>query len=136
MEYPDRCIRGIPNETYLTDGGVAAHLFYFDFQYTRDDGWIEQSVNWEDNKDAIPFTINQKTTQGKQFKAGVAIVPRNQIDNIKSAPTIRGALSYERKSLSDNPYHGNLLLISGTPPVKMKLIAASLALQVSEIVKQ
>lgn len=138
MIFPDNCIRGIANDTYLiTDGMVASHLFAFEERDTRDDGWIEQSINWQDDETAIDFTLNQtKETGERRFKVGVAIVPRDEIDRLNRRPTVIGLLSYERQPLNDNPYHGNILLQASVPKPARKMIAAGLALAVSKIVMQ
>jgi hypothetical protein len=139
MEYPDICLKGIPNDTYLLkeSKGVATHLFYFT-EKPREDNWVPQSVNWEDDPLAIKHTLEQRrTTDGElQFQAGVAKVPRESLDNLKNQPMVKDILSYERRSLPENKYHGNLLLFKNTDPLKMKQIAASIALLVSEIIPQ
>ena len=64
------------------------------------------------------------------------ILPRAEIDRLNSKPVVNGVLSYERQRLGNNDYHGNLLIRSNVPRRQMKLIAAGLALAVSEIVPQ
>lgn len=136
MSYPDNCIRGIPDDTFLTDDGtVGSHLFYFNLCTDRSNGWVEQSVNWEDDDTVIEFTLNQRKADGAfQFRAGAAVIPRQEIDRLNSRPTVKGLLSYERQPIQDNPYHGNILLRANTSKPTMKLIAAGLALAVSRIV--
>ena len=136
MNYPENSIKGIPNSDFLIEGrNVASHLFHF--KQTTDDVAIEQSINWEDDESAIGFTLNQKKENGDlQFKAGVAILPRSEIDRLSRYPSIREMLSYERSPLANNPYHGNLLLQANVSKRIMKQIAASLALAVSGIITQ
>ncbi len=137
MSYPENSIKGIPNDDFLIKdhGTVGAHLFYF--EQIRRDGARMQSINWEDRESVIDFTLNQKKENGElQFKAGVAIVPRFEIDRLNQRPTIKGLLSYERETLDDNPYHGNLLLQANVPNPIRKMIAAGLALVVSGIIPQ
>ena len=130
MEFAENCIRGIPNRDFLTSGRlVATHLFYFKEDDARDDGWIEQSINWQDDDHAVEFTLRQKKENGQlQFRAGVAIVPRVEIDRIRERSMHGSVLSYERRALPDNPYHGNMLLRCNTDRAVMKQIAATLAL--------
>ena len=131
-DYPNNCIKGIKSATFVVGEKVGTHLFYFDSQ-ARQDGWMEQSINWEDDCGVIDFTLQQrKTDQTLQFKAGIAIIPRNEIDRIMLLPGSVDLLSYERQALPDNPYHGNILLKEGTPNHVMVQIAGSLALAVSE----
>jgi hypothetical protein len=138
MIYPENCIRGIPNSDFLiNDGAIGSHLFYFKTEHKRDDGLIEQSINWEDDDTVIEFTLNQKKENGeRQFKAGVAIIPREEIDRLSKRPTIRDLVTYERQPLQNNPYHGNILLQANVPKPTMKNIAAYLALSVSRVVLQ
>jgi hypothetical protein len=138
MSFPDNCMRGIANDTYLIpDGLVAPHLFEFKDRDTRDDGWIEQSINWQDDEAAIDFTLSQTKETGElQFRAGVAMVPRDEIDRLNRRPAVIGLLSYERQPLDDNPYHGSILVQASVPKPTRKMIAAGLALAVSRIVMQ
>lgn len=136
MPFPDNCIRGIPNQSFMIeDGSIGSHLFHFDNKHRREDGWIEQSINWEDDENAIEFTLNQKKEDGSfQFKAGVVIIPRKEIDRLNRRPTVNGVLSYERQPLENNFYHGNILLSQNVPKHTMKKLAAGLALAVSSII--
>lgn len=137
MDYPDNCLRGIPNKSFIVegDGSIGAHLFYFEKKFKREDGLIEQSINWDDEDATIDFTLNQKKENGElQFQAGVAIISREEIDRLSKNPNISGFLSYERQPLEGNPYHGNFLLQENVPIPTMKKIAAAIALYVSKVV--
>ena len=135
MNFPENCIRGIPNDSFINeDGSLGSHLFHF-LSANRGDGWVEQSINWEDDANAVKFTLSVKKADGQiQFKAGAAIVPRSEMDRLNSRPTVMGLLSYERQTLSDNAYHGNILLRANTPKPTMKLLAAGIALAVTRII--
>jgi hypothetical protein len=166
MEFPDTCIKGVPNASFVHDGLIGTDLFYFKECDARDDGWVEQSinitaqcrtsrpisggqcqrrtatyrlkvpilrsnVNWQDDEHAIEFTLNQtkKGTEELHFKAGVAIVPRPEIDRIRERYIQMDILSYERRTLEDNPYHGNILLrVNMIKSPIMKQIAGTLAM--------
>lgn len=136
MNFPNNSIKGIPNKDFLIDGmTIGSHLFYF--SQPRDDGKVEQSINWEDDDSVIGSTLSQEREDGSlQFNAGVAVLPRSEIDRLNKRPAIRGLLSYERSPLNDNPYHGNLLLQANVPKAKMRQIAAGLALAVFKIIPQ
>lgn len=136
MSYPENCIRGIPNQSYISEGLIGAHLFHFNSKHVRGDGWCEQSINWKDNDGVIDFTLlKKKDDEEFQFKAGLAIIPKDELDLLIRRPLISGALSYERQPVENNPYHGNLLLRAHSPKPLMRLIAAGLALSISEHVK-
>ena len=86
MSYPDFCIRGIINDTFVLDGVYAAPpLFNFINVTSRTDNNNELSINWEDNDGVVEFTLNQKKTDGTiKFKTGIAKVPISAIDNLNS----------------------------------------------------
>jgi len=136
MHFPENCIKGVPQRSFLPDGFVGAHLFYFQ-KPDRGDGWKDQSINWQDDDSVIGFTLNQRKENGElHFKAGAVILPRAEIDRLNKNLAANGVLSYERQILNNNPYHGNILLRSHVPIHEMKKLAAGLALAVSEIVHQ
>jgi hypothetical protein len=121
MPYPNECIKGIPNKDcfhILEDSYVAnTNLFSFPKNRCRCDGWIEESINWMDDEHAIEITLNQKKQNGElQFKIGIAIIPRMELDRVKRR--YAGILDYERRPIPEdlnhgvkaNPYHGNVLL--------------------------
>ena len=135
MEFPETCIKGIPNATdFVTpDGEVRAHLFDFKLDSVRDDEWLEQSINWEDNDSVIGFTLKQRKDGGDiQFKGGVTVLERREIDRMNKRPVIRGLLSYERSKVDGNPYHGNLLLNASSARHRVKLISNALALCIKD----
>jgi len=129
--YPNSCIKGIPDKNFLTPDMTrcGSHLFYFKKIANRNDRLMETSINWEDDPSVIDFTFNQINPDGnKQFKAGIALIHRGEIDNIKRLLFVRGNLSYERKPEKHNKYHGNILLKEDVPNHVMKQIAATIAL--------
>lgn len=137
MTYPDNCIKGITHPDYLSKDHVSVrtHLFYFNEKepenIERTDGWDEQSINWGDDSAAVQFTMKQTNSDGEPlFRVGVGLFPRSELDRLSSLkrPEINGILSYERNTLPDNRYHGNLLLRKLTPKDIMIQIAGALAL--------
>lgn len=136
MKYPDRCLKGILNNQFVSDNGIAkANLFYFEeSKYSRADGWVEQSINWEDDANAIGFTLNQRKLDGSiKFSSGVAVVPTEVINWHKRSISLQDRFSYERAKITGNKYHGNLLLKEGTPKLTMQQLAGSLALHAQVI---
>lgn len=137
MNYPDNCIKGIPNSDFLSPDRtqVASHLFHFKLEPSIDNGWKQQSINWEDDQSAIQFTLDQRKegSEERQFKEGAAILPRYEIDRLNKLATINGRLKYNRQPIQSNSYHGNILLATGVTKHTMLQVAASLALCVSRI---
>ena len=136
MSYPENVIKGIPNkENYISDGIIGPTLFAFNGN-SRSDRQLESSINWDDDAEAINFTLNQKNSDGtSQFKGGLVLIPRSELDHLRVLPTIRGILSYERQPiLQINKYHGNILVAGNIPKLLKKSIASSIALLISETI--
>jgi hypothetical protein len=135
MSFPNNCIRGIKSPTDLNeDGFPGSQVFYFDLAHDRTDGWMELSINWEDNDSVIDFTLQQRKDNGEiKFKGGIAVFPRTEIDRLNGLPRTKDLLSYERKELPKIPFHGNILLRSTTKKQKMMQIAVTIALAVTVV---
>ena len=130
MQYPKKCIKGMPNEScfYRFEGSLVAsmNLFCFPKNAYRPDGWIEESINWMDDKHAIDLTLNQRKESGElHFRVGIAIVPHTELNRIKKR--YFSFLHYERRPEPGNPYHGNVLLNSNLTPSQKSHIKALLA---------
>ncbi len=138
MSYPDNFLRGVSDKNSLTpDGvGVSAGAFHFDLSKISN-GWLEQSICWEDNDSVVDLMLRQKKEDGViQFKIGVVRVPRSCVQYINKLPQTRELLSYERKELDDNPYHGNLLLKKDAHNFTRRLVAAMIAAHVVDVINQ
>ena len=136
-DYPENCIKGIARDDGVTPGGrVSSHIFYFDSKHVRNDGWVEQSINWEDDSNTQDFTLKQKKSGKIQWQRGIAILPRKAIDRLNEQPTYKGLLSYEQDTLIHNIYHGNILLKDKVEKAAIKCIAGNLATHVTEVISQ
>ena len=136
MTYPHRLIKGLLNYTYLDESDhsiVLPSTFNFDEKYTREDDWIEQSINWEDDQEAINFTLNQKKDGSILFPAGLAVVPTKEIVNLRKTSHLRNRFSYERKESDENKYHGNLVLNKETPKILRKMLRDVIAIKAERI---
>jgi hypothetical protein len=132
MSYPEELLRGIPNHTFIGgDDSPTSNLFYFDENHQkekREDGFLEESVNWRDDKGADELLFSQTKDDGSiQFLAGTALMCRKELDRVISRPLHKSILSYERKQISGNTYHGNLLIKETVQKREMKKIAATIA---------
>lgn len=133
MEYPDQCIRGIINEKCLLEGSLlegnpVARLTLYPFpkENCRDDGWIEESINWMVDVKAIDFTFEQKNDDGElQFTVGIAILSLIELNRIKRKH--RNFFYYERRYKKNNKYHGNLLLKADIKKERKRMIRDVLA---------
>jgi len=135
MTYPINFLRGISSKDWATENGlVTAAAFQFDENHTKD-GWMQQSICWEDNDSVTELMMKQKNDRDEiQFKGGIARVPRESIIYINNLPASRNLMSYERETLFNNPYHGNLLLKQTTEKKLRSIIAATIALHVSDFI--
>jgi len=131
VQFPDQCVRGLLNVSYVTKLGLpAAHAFEFDEPpMARQDGCVEQSINWYDDEGAVAVALIQTKSNGElQFKAGVAVFPRSALDQLKSHHAVGERIQYERAEKPDNKYHGNILLKRDTPGPERKMIQSFLAM--------
>ena len=139
MQFPNNSIRGILNFDCLCKDRTFASLNLFAFQSERQrpDGWIEESINWEDNDSAIDFTLNQ-TNENEQpkFKVGIAILPRSELDKLKKRTGIKRVFCYERAPVDDNHYHGNLLLHHDIEKPLKTMIRSVLAIASKIVLRQ
>jgi len=136
-KYPSKLIRGISNPNDLNDEGhVTLSVFIFKSNPFRSDGKEELSVNWcDDYSKAVSIAMNQTKEDGSiQFRAGVAIIQKSTLDEMKKSPICMGRLDYERAPLDDNEFHGNITCVSGLTKQTRDMIRASLVLSVSSIV--
>ncbi len=137
MPFPEKIIKGIPKKKhYISDGYIiGSNLFNFKDNSRPDQKW-ETSINWDDDDDAINFSFNQKNSDDTlQFKGGLVLLPRIELDHLIRQPKINGLLSYEREPIPPpqiNKYHGNILITGNTPKLHKKSIAGSMALLISE----
>jgi hypothetical protein len=137
MCYPDKLLKGIPRNCITQEGFPSSEIFHFKRENSpeREDGFIENSINWNDDENALKFTLSQKKKDGSiQFESGVAVILKNELDRLKKLPLFKPFFDYERNSLLDNPYHGNLLLREEISKPTMKAIAGTLATHVEEII--
>lgn len=136
MKYPDEILRGIPNSAFIDkDEYPTSNLFYFDKQSKRSDNFKEESICWKDDEEAVFLLLNQKKDdKSLQFKAGIAVVSRDELDRLINKPTVKQQLSYERNIIPGNKYHGNLLLNDNVEKSVMKRIAAGIALCVTQVI--
>lgn len=124
-DYPEVCFRGLSDRNSITQRGyISSSAFQFK-EYKpelrkNNDGFIELSINWNDDEGAITTLLSQKK-QGSdtpQFKVGYCKLNRLQIDIMLKQYIRDQQFAYERKpiekdeekSIEANPYHGNLLL--------------------------
>lgn len=139
MSFPDSCLRGVRKQNDMTpEGGVASTVFLPDSRTAanRADGGQELSINWEDDTTVLDFTLQFKVAGQYQFPQGVVQLPRQEIDRINTLPTAKNALSYERAPLADNPYHGNLVFRSDLSKQMINMIAATIALACTKVIRR
>jgi len=138
MPYPEKFIKGIPDDKCIyEDGTIATHLFHFHENSSRKDDNMDQSINWYDDENAITHTLNQINPHSKEihFKEGLVTIVLDDLEWLNKRPGVNNILNYERQPLDQNPYHGNLLIHKDIPKKSMKKISAGIALLASQIIR-
>jgi hypothetical protein len=113
-EYPPEFARGILNSAFLNENLPDTTLFTSFKENGREDGYAELSINWADNKNAITILKDQKKKESEipQYGCGVGLFSTDELKRLcRLNPYFKDALSYERKPIEGNEFHGNLLLI-------------------------
>ncbi len=124
-DMPDDFLRGIANSDFICEGNVLFSAFQFE-SADRSDGMMEASINWYDSEESIEVLLNQQKPNGKKQFVGVAKLKRSKI--LLNINSLKMHLSYERKEISGNPFHGNLLVSEGLNKQLRTLIMNCLAL--------
>ena len=139
MAFPEHCLRGIPNQGFLLDGGpdVTQDLFYYNLKGDRGDGWVETSVSWRDNDEAVDITLGLTKDDGSiKFLVGLAVLPTEKLEHAQRLPSRPDSLHYERSPEPDNEYHGNILFNAELDVKIIRMVASTLALAVTEVIPQ
>ena len=137
MEYSENLLRGLSTSDWISDGLVSMAAFQFKFAepYVKN-GWATLSVCWEDDDSVTNMMLQQKKDDRFQFRAGIARLKRESIDDINKRAafrTLNRVVSYEREPLEDNLYHGNLLANTKSSKTQMTLLRANLASEATPI---
>ena len=133
--YPDTFLRGVPNDDFIdrNTGKAKTNVFQFKANDERNDGFLELSINWEDDDHAIIEIHSRKKENGNlQFKNGAVRILLSDLNLLNDFPQVAGAISYERRRLSNNPYHGNLLISENIPKHRIKAISSAIILIASD----
>jgi len=130
-EYPSEFARGILNSNYLLDEKPDANLFSGFEASNRSDGYAELSINWVDNENAIAMLKDQKKKESEQsqYSCGVGLFSTKELERLcQQNLYCKDSLSYERKPIEGNEFHGNLLLLEEINLNKKKknIIAATI----------
>jgi hypothetical protein len=134
-EYPDTCLKGIPNETYIIGNSVSFTAFMPPSGQAVN-GWRESSINWELDELAIAELLNRHKNGEVHFKAGAVKIPRSELDEIIELFQVRDKFRYERKPDNDNRYHGNLLFIETMEKELRTTICGALSRSVTDFVRR
>jgi len=91
--------------------------------------WLETSVNWEDDDHAVAFTRAQRSEKGQPLNPhGVVRLPLPAIEHCMANTPIPKTLARERRVVTGNRYHGNLLFEPSMPKQMIRQLAGMLAL--------
>jgi len=138
MSYPDYLIRGIYHPNLIDENDLlSAESFPFHKESSRLPDYHEESINWYDDEEAITHTFNQKKDGDTfQFKGGIAILARSEVDRLKYIIHLKDRFTYERCPMDTNKYHGNLLLKTDTSKQLKRTVTGMLALYAKVIKRE
>lgn len=120
---------------WVSDGIVTAAAFQFDESPKHvKNGWMAQSIWWEDHETVVDIMFQHKKDNEFQFKVGVARMPRESLHYLNRLMALKNIISYDREPTNDIPYHGNLLLSVKSKSAQRKLAAANFASHVSDFI--
>lgn len=122
--FPRFSLRGIRKPDWVADGEVSSAAFHDSERSaaSRPDGGTEISVNWEDNDQALLFTLRQSNSG-----SGVARLRTEAVYEVTKLPAIGLVVFPERAREKGNPYHGNLVFVAGTARNVRRAVSAYLA---------
>lgn len=129
FEFPPRFARGITDEEWGSETPPYQSAFLFDEEdrgRPRADGYRELSVTWLSDPEALGVLMSTDRRGEPMFLAGVGIVRRSIVDDLKSRHG-EGKVSYEYHPSRKNRYHGNIL-IGRCSILEERAIAAKLAM--------
>lgn len=140
-DFSNRFIRGIINEQYVSeDGYPLGSLYHFRFSVpgNRTDNFKEESINWDDDENALRHIILQKKkdTIKPQFSYGAAITDLSIIEALARNKRYKDIFCYERKPIDGNDYHGNLLFSASASKIAMLQLADCIAGQTYIVIKR
>lgn len=108
--FPDFFYRGLSSVHFINaNKKPSIEAFAFD-KDIREDGYRELSINWEYSADALKVLFMQKKADNSiQFSAGAAKLNFPLLKEVTSHYIEMGKFNYEKREISGNPFHGNLL---------------------------
>lgn len=129
--FPENFLRGFNmKDCFTTEQNVAVAAFQFgDFTQFRNDDYHEASINWEDDPKALTVLLEQRKEGSDElmFKYGYARLPLNLVRMVLKSLIVKDYLSFERKPLENNAYHGNILISGSIKKQEKTMIQNNLA---------
>ena len=129
FEFPSKFARGLTEEAWAEKSPPYRSAFLFDPDdpaNPRDDGYRELSVTWLCDPESVNVLMSTHRKGSPMFIAGVGIVRRAIVDDMRSRYGSE-KISYEHRPSKKNPHHGNIL-IGKCSIVEERNIAARLAM--------
>lgn len=138
---PEYCFRGIPKIEFIKDKLLLPEALQFEKVEGRTDDYLENSINWEDDENAVQEIFNQVKRDGEiQFKAGAAHINIQKVKAMLQSFIDTKEFAYERKVIYDeygnvvNSYHGNFLVSSKLNKSHRNMISSGIAFATEEII--
>lgn len=123
-KYPEDFYRGISDSSAVDEFGYvqmgAFQFSNYDALGRNGDGFLELSINWNDDDGALAKLLTQKK-EGQdipQFNVGYCTIQTKDLQKIFRVYIRDRKFNYERRpiekneaeGIEENPYHGNLLI--------------------------
>lgn len=130
IEFAKDFWRGLSTTQFITNNHPNFQAFKFDENSDRNDSFKEMSINWNDDLESLTTLLSQKKTNTDQiqFKAGATNIKLVELKQNFCFFISNHTFSYERAPLSDNKYHGNLLMDKNLEKHDKLMIQQGLAL--------
>ena len=126
-DFPNEMYRGISNLDFIDSKFNLVTDNAFQPDCPRNDGYREISINWNDDCGALDVIFNQKKSNNNYQFICVTALDLKRIIDFLSIYILNETLKYERAVLSDNKYHGNILILGSASNSIQRNIRASLA---------
>lgn len=111
---PENFLRGFNTKDCFTkEQNVAIGAFQFgNHTEDRNDNFHEASVNWEDDDNSVItlLALKKEGSDEPMFNYGYARLSLNLVKVTLKSLIEKNYLTFERKPLPNNPYHGNILI--------------------------
>lgn len=127
--FAEAVIRGVRKSGWVDKNGTPhGEAFEPDDRIDRADGLVEASINWDDDPNVLALTLSDRSSSAH----GTLRVPTSHLEWVASTPHGTACVfRYERRKVTGNAHHGNLLFLKSASPRQKRLVGEALAIGAS-----